>query len=404
VGVGAGHPINSEGASVVSGFLSKRVCRHIVTLAIASASLCFGFAAGPASASASARGPAWLSTINYYRAATGLQPVTDNPAWDRGIEHHLTYLVKTPRRYVTGQYASAHTENPKSPYYTASGALEASYSDLALGGAGSPIQALDGWLASPFHAVGVLRAELTRVALADDPRTGYAGLDVIQGLNYLEPADPNPILYPGPGSTTDLLTFSGTELPDPLQTCRWSDSPPAGLPLIMLLPQTPSNSLSATLSGPHGTESSGNHRLCVVDAHTFYSTDRIYGPTGLTILQQGNGVFLIPRHALTTGEYSVTVKQPSQPDIKWSFSAVAPVTMTSIRSLDVQAHTVTVEIATPTSTHLKCALTRRGKHGFGRSHFSGCGTTTIYRNVRHGRYRFSVHSTAGDASRQFTVS
>jgi hypothetical protein len=379
----------------VSGFIPMSRFVKVAALCVALGVIC----AGTASAA-----PGWLGVINYYRAATGLKPVADEPAWDAGIENHLTYLVKTPQSYFTGQYASAHTENPKSPYYTASGAKEAGYSDLALGGALTPIEALDTWLTSPFHAFGVLRAQLTEVALADDPHTGYAGLDVIQGLNYLLPGDPNPVLFPGPGSTTDLLSYSGAELPDPLQTCRWTNSPAAGLPLVMQLPQAPSDSLSATLAGPHGTESSAGNTLCVVDAHTFYSTDTVYGPTGREILQDGNGVFLIPRHAFTSGKYTVTVTQPGQANITWSFSATAPVTRTSIKSLHVRAHTVTIQIATPTGTNLKCALTKRGKHGFGHAHFSGCATTTIYRNVKHGRYRFSVESSAGEASRQFSVS
>ena len=165
--------------------------------------------------------PAWLTEINMYRAATGLAPVSDEPAWDVGIEHHLTYLEKTPHSYFTGQYQSAHTENPASPYYTSDGATEAGYSDLDEGEAHSALEAVDIWLAAPFHAVGMLRAQLTQVALADDPATRYAGLDVIQGLDYALPAATTPILFPGPGVTTDLVSFGG-ESPDPLETCGWS--------------------------------------------------------------------------------------------------------------------------------------------------------------------------------------
>ena len=168
----------------------------------------------PARAATSTR--SWLATINYWRARTGLPRVTNNRSWDRGLLNHFIYMAETSAHYMTGQYASLHTENPASPYYTASGAKEAASSDLAPG-ASTDMGALDEWLAAPFHAIGMLRPDLTQVALAVGH--GYGGLDVISGLNgdFQQKA---PILYPGPGSTTSLLQFGG-ELPDPAQTCGW---------------------------------------------------------------------------------------------------------------------------------------------------------------------------------------
>jgi hypothetical protein len=292
----------------------------IAGLAIASQS------AGPARAATSA--PAWLATINYWRAATGLPPVTDNPAWDQGLQNHFIYLEKTPARYMTGQYASLHTENPASPYYTASGAKEAASSDLAQD-VTTDLGALDEWLAAPFHAIGMLRPDLTQVALAVGH--GYGGLDVISGLNgnFQQTA---PILYPGPGSTTSLLDFGG-ELPDPTQTCGWQGDE-VGLPLIAMLVSSPSRSLSATLSRPSGaTESSAAKTLCVVDQFTFYTTNTVYGATGLDILQGANAVLLIPRHPLVPGSYAVSVSQPGQADIDWSFHAAGPPGPPSVSAL-----------------------------------------------------------------------
>lgn len=357
---------------------------------------------GLTAASSASAEPAWLTEINMYRAATGLAPVSDEPAWDLGIEHHLTYLEKTPKSYFTGQYQSAHTENPASPYYTSDGATEAGYSDLDLGEAHSALQAVDIWLTAPFHAVGMLRAQLTQVALADDATTGYAGLDVIQGLNYALPAATTPILFPGPGVTTNLVSFGG-ESPDPLETCGWSPTSGAGLPLIVLLPQAPAAGLSATLTGPRGAESSANGQLCVVDELTYHSSDPIYGPTGLSILQGDNAVFLIPRRSLVTGTYSVSVSQTGQPDIDWSFSAMAPVTRTTIVGVHVHGHVVDVSIAAPTGTALRCAVVARTKHGFGRAVYHRCGSSTVYRHVAAGRYRLMVESSAGDASRGVSV-
>jgi uncharacterized protein YkwD len=258
----------------------------------------------------------WLATINYWRARTGLPPVTNNRSWDRGLLNHFIYMAKTPAHYMTGKYASLHTENPASPYYTASGAKEAASSDLAPG-ASTDMGALDEWLSGPFHAIGILRPDLTQVALAVGH--GSAGLDVISGLNghFQQKA---PILYPGPGSTTSVLQL-GDELPDPAQTCGWQQDN-VGLPMIVMLLGPPSHRLAATLTGPsRSKESSAAKTLCVVDQFTYHSTDAVYGPTGLGILRGDNAVLLIPRHPLVPGRYAVSVRQPGHAEIDWSFHA-----------------------------------------------------------------------------------
>ncbi len=268
-------------------------------------------------------GPAWLFEINRYREAAGLAPVTDQPAWDAGLQDHLTYLALTPPQYFTGQYQSLHTENPASPYYTAAGAHEAASSNLMEGAVGlTPVQVIDMWMQAPFHAVGILRPGLTQVAFAFDPTTGNGGLDVISGLTSTA-TDPNPILFPGPGMATNLSTFGG-EYPDPLQTCGWSGRS-TGLPLVALLPSAPAAGLTASLVTPNGTvESTANGQLCVVDANTYSSSDPVYGPTGGAILSGANAVFLIPAQPLvpsaTSATFTATISQPGRANISWSFN------------------------------------------------------------------------------------
>lgn len=172
--------------------------RWEAALALLVVGLAFGFA--PVRRASSDSEPAWLTEINYWRTEAGLQPVTDQPEWDAGIAAHLAYLENTPPSLMTGQYASAHTENPLSPYYTAAGATEAGMSDLDLGGACSDTDAIDAWLEAPFDAIGMLRPALTQVALADDPTKCYAGLDVLQGLGYSgEVEQTSPVLFPARG-------------------------------------------------------------------------------------------------------------------------------------------------------------------------------------------------------------
>ena len=267
--------------------------------------------------------PDWLARINEVRIASGERPVTENKSWSAGIAAHLTYLEDTPASYMTGRYASAHTENPASPYFTPDGSLEGSRSDLALGGSTSNVGAINGWLTAPFHAIGILRRQLTQVAYYRDPVTDVAGLNVISGLTWQ--SSTMPVLSPGPDSTTYLSTFGG-ESPNPIETCTHNqpaaDYGTAGLPLIALLPSAPSKKITANLTEPNGVVvTSANNGLCVVDANDYYSTDAVYGPNGKAILQSDHAVLIIPKTPLVAGTYTASIIQPEQPKITWSFTS-----------------------------------------------------------------------------------
>jgi uncharacterized protein YkwD len=279
-----------------------------------------GRAVAPAAA---VNAPAWLREINRYRQAAGLAAVTAQAAWVTGIKDHLRYMARTPATYMTGPYASQHTENPRSPYYTRLGATEARASDLFKGAVGfTRMNFVTGWLSSPFHAIGMLRPALRQVAFASRSGTGDAGLDVISGLIAAAP-DPGPVLFPGPGITTSLLTYGGSEMPNPLQTCNWSGQHQHGLPLIALLPTPPGQHLTATLRPSAGrTESTARGTICLVDEHSYHSIDPVYGPAGAKILAADHAVVLIPLHPLRPGSYRVTIQQAGRPAITWSFSAV----------------------------------------------------------------------------------
>jgi len=122
-----------------------------------------------------------------------------------------------------------------------------------------------------------------------------------------------------------MLTYSGSEEPDPLQTCHWTVRHEHGLPLIALLPAAPKKHLTATLrAAAGGTESTARGTICMVDKHHYHSADPVYGPTGAEILAGDNAVLLIPLHPLKQGRYHVTIKQPGLPNVTWSFSAVTP--------------------------------------------------------------------------------
>nr|TFG53493.1 MAG: hypothetical protein E4H34_03635 [Hyphomicrobiales bacterium] len=200
-------------------------------------------------------------------------------------------------------------ENPASPFYSPQGDAAGRTSNLTFHSA-SDQAAIDIWMAAPFHAIGVLRPGLMEVAFHRDPVTGAAGLDVIRGF---EPAFTSDlVLFPGLGSTIDLRRFLG-ELPNPLETCGYSAS--AGLPLVAILPANPDPEATATITDVTGTVVPS----CIVSEHTYVSTDPVYGPTGLSLLQAGT-LFIIPRDALSSPRYTVNLAQPGQADISWSFN------------------------------------------------------------------------------------
>ena len=192
-------------------------------------------------------GGSWLDLVNDYRAMAGLPSVVEEPTWSDGLAKHLTYLQKTPANLKTGAYASAHTENPASPWYTPEGDTAGRSADLYIGNVSNDRVAIQAWMAAPFHAIGLLRSRLQRVAYA---RTSAgAALDVIRGVTG--PANRQPVLWPGAGSQVDL-TQAGPESPDPLDSCPGFKRP-AGLPIIAMLPSDPPAGTTARLRRPDGT-------------------------------------------------------------------------------------------------------------------------------------------------------
>jgi hypothetical protein len=187
----------------------------------------------------------------------------------------------------------------------------------------SDLVAINDWLEAPFHAIGILRPGLTKVAFARNPKTGGAGLDILSGEHFV--AHSSPILYPGAGSTINLASYGG-EVPSPIETCT-TKKPQAhysnpGLPLIALLPRAPATHLSASLTKPSGkTIASTGNDLCVVDEKNFTSSDPVYGSTGRSILAGDHAVLIIPRTRLVSGRYSVDLSQSKRPDITWSFTS-----------------------------------------------------------------------------------
>jgi len=256
----------------------------------------------------------WLQTVNWYRQASGLPPVTENPAWTESIRKHLEYLTLTPQSLLVGEFANEHYENPESPHFSADGATAGLSSNLSTGSIDER-SAIDGWMAAPFHAMGILRRGTTQVAFArqaDGQRR--AGLDVIRGNTWVPPT--GPVVFPGYGSSIHMRHFRG-ESPNPLESCGYAS---AGLPLFAMLASRPAEGTSAVL-----TDDSGRIvPSCTVTEHNYISSDAAYGPTGLSILAGEHAVMVIPRDPLTAPWYEVSIRQPGRADLNWWFSVADP--------------------------------------------------------------------------------
>jgi hypothetical protein len=74
-----------------------------------------------------------------------------------------------------------------------------------------------------------------------------------------------------------------------------------------------------------------------------------------------------------------------------------------ILSIRVQRHRVSVRIAAPAGSTLRCALTRRKAHRWVRAHYTACTRSKIFGHVSSGRYRLRVLTKTGSATRYLRV-
>lgn len=266
----------------------------------------------------------WLETMNYYRAASGVKAVTSDNTLTKAIATHLNYLIKTDKVLRGGVYASPHTENPASPYYSPEGEAAGKASNIISEGSVDENEAgaIDGWMTAPFHAVGILRETLKNSALAmataENDRT-YWGLNVIAGLSPSATRTKN-ILFPGDGSTVRLSRFE-SESPDPREGCAGDIRSYIGLPIFASLLKDPTKDVTAEVIDANGKSLSGDE-LCVQTQYTFKSTDSVMGPSGAKAFSGDNLVIIIPRDPLLRGNYKVRIKQGGVADIAWSFTVL----------------------------------------------------------------------------------
>jgi Cysteine-rich secretory protein family len=252
----------------------------------------------------------WLTTVNYFRAMSGLGSVVEDPSMSAGAYSHSCYMLNN---------GISHDETPGLPGYTPEGDVAGNSGNVAVSSAinTSARSHIELWMSGPFHAIGIIRPNLqsTGFGKCDSASTptwhSGATLDVIRGLGSA-PRPATPILFPGDGTTTNLDRFV-VETPSPLTYCNWSG--PAGLPIIALMPEA-ANNASGSLIGPNGPI-----EVCVLSAATTSGV-------ASQILGGDNAVVIVPRTVLAPGAYTVAANTSAR-NVNWTFN-VDPAAATGV--------------------------------------------------------------------------
>ncbi|CAN5596431.1 hypothetical protein BH23ACT3_BH23ACT3_13780 [soil metagenome] len=276
--------------------------RLIITLMVMLAATGLVTVAPSSPAAAAVDDHDWLGAVNSYRAMSGLGPLVENPTWSDGARLHSRYMLLN---------GISHNEVSGRPGYTDAGHAAGMNGNVAVSSSVSatPRSHIDLWMTGPFHAIGVLRHNLTSTGfgIAADPDTSPwrsgATLDVIRGIGT-SPRPEVPIVFPGRDATVPLYRFV-SEQPNPVSLCGWSGA--AGLPLIAMMPAAVS-AANATLTGPNGPV-----ETCTL--HPGNTSDA----TARGVMQSENAVVVVPRDHLATGSYTATVTSNGG-QTTWSFN------------------------------------------------------------------------------------
>ncbi len=184
-------------------------------------------------------------------------------------------------------------------------------------------QAIDVWMAGPFHAVGIMDPGLTTVGYGsfrelDSSPFGLemgAGLDVLRGLGGVPASVEFPIMWPADGETV-TLTSHRVELPDPLTSCS-GYAAPVGLPVVL---QIGDGRLTPNVTAHSFREGGINLAHCVFDETNYANPNGQHRSLGRNILGSRDAVVLIPRNPLTPGaSYTASISVSGQ-TYSWTFT------------------------------------------------------------------------------------
>jgi cysteine-rich secretory family protein len=264
---------------------------------------CAHIALSPTTADASS---GWLDRLNAWRTGSALPTLSENTTWDQGDYDHSLYMVKNDQ--VT------HYELPSLPYYTVDGDTAARNGNIEVNSTTTftDDQAIDWWMAAPFHALGMMDPRLTSTGFGSyrEVKSGWqAGftLDTLRGNSFT--GGSYPVFFPGNGSSVPLTTYNGGEFPDPLQACS-GYSVPTGLPIFIQVGGNVATTASASALTANGTP---------LDKCTIDSNNSAVG----SYLTPRGGVIIIPRQPLQVGVTYVAAVTVNGLPYTWSFGVTS---------------------------------------------------------------------------------
>src|SRR5258708_4866209 len=246
-----------------------------------------------------ATGP-WFDRLNAWRASVSQSALSENTTFSAGDVLHATYMVQT------GQIT--HGESTAYPQYPPGGDTAGKNRNIYVSSspATSDTQAIDWWMAAPFHAMAMMDPRLATTGFGSYRNSAYtwqmgAAVNTGQGMTG---NGAYPVYFPGNLSTEPLTRYSGNEFPDPTGACPGY----SGLPLFIEVGANVN-----TTAGPVHTLVGDGASLtnCIID-----STNATFAG----YLKWRGGVIVFPQQPLQNGvTYTVALTVNGSP-YTWSFT------------------------------------------------------------------------------------
>lgn len=167
-----------------------------------------------------------LAKINDARKLAGVGPVVVDATMSKNCAAHAAYLLKHYDEMMKAG-TSMHSEDEKKDGYTKDGAAAGKASDIHYV---APPEAVDGFLASLYHRIPLLNADLQKIGIGTVKGTAnppfVCCIDVLTGLPALTEERSKVVMYPADGQKEVPLEFGG-ERPTPIP----DDKDAAGYPV-----------------------------------------------------------------------------------------------------------------------------------------------------------------------------
>jgi hypothetical protein len=277
----------------------------------------------------------WLETVNAWRSASDLAPVTEDTTFSAGDLAHSTYIVET------GDFGHDESEfledgTTPNPWYSVAGNDAGTNGNVAASSDAtkSDRRFVEQWITAPFHAAGILDPMLVTSGFGSyrradaTPYPAAATLDVIRGRTGSPVTTAT--VFPGNDSTLPVAqqAYRGGESPDPLSPCPGYNPGTGpintGTPLFALLPNAPT---AATLTATVTRDDDVPVESCAYDETSYTNPVGADQTLGQQVLASRHQVVVIPRQPLVQGsEYTVSISVTYQGEMaptvtEWKFTA-----------------------------------------------------------------------------------